>query len=165
MREGFFVEIQQGELGLSGERAFLQKLSYFVGWSAAHVQNSRGPAQTSRARRPGFDLLSEAPNAVAMRLRRGLHEEPEIDDFRVQRAAFQRVAHHHVHHLIIPRVTQRLREETKKKRGGKQHRMKLAPAKSLMRRLEIRVNSLKRALKFLKKIRKRRQDQPAHQTF
>ena len=79
-------------------------------------------------------------DAIAMRLRGRLGQEPKVDELGKQGIAFARVADNHVDHFIIAGVAKWFLEGAEKERRGQQQRMELALDVGPMRRLQVGID-------------------------
>src|SRR5438045_1898563 len=90
-------------------------------------------------------------DAVAMAFGRWLLDKPTIEHFRIKGASLVRVAQNHVHHFVIPRVTERFGHRPKSKRSAENLRMKLALNIVGVDGTQLRSERAGQALEFVKK--------------
>src|SRR2546425_591799 len=107
MIQRFVVKVEEGKLRAIRQSA-LQKLLDLACRPTAQIQDA---ARTGMPRRAGCFLdkaFAQAGDAVPMRLRWPLLEQPKVDHLRKESTSFQRIARNHIDHFIISSVSQRL---------------------------------------------------------
>ena len=106
--DGFIIKIEQGELRMIAQPTVGEERLHFPSWTAAQAENPGFPASAHRRGSFLYQPLLQKIEAAPMRGGGALMEQPDIEHFGEDRTTLLRIAQHHVDHLVVSRVAQRL---------------------------------------------------------
>jgi hypothetical protein len=132
--QGFFIEIQQVEVGFVGERVVGNEINGLPSRSAGDAKNMRIAAFAGYAADFIADFAGQEFGTVSHGATGAVIQQIGVDQLAKNRFAFHLIPDDHAHHLVIAGKPERLGEGATKKRRAQKVWVQLPTAKGAVRR-------------------------------